>query len=353
MQPAERGSRHGGHRDTLRSGAWLTRERIRLVASPCSSLRAAGISVPGRHRARSGRHAGPAARNRFLQRLCGRHLCARGQPEAPFDLALQHAREQRIFGEATPFYGWHYPPFFLFIAAALALMPYGAALAVWQAVTLGALSADDLGDLELSSPEGEDAARDEGQGMVAATIKCQAPPGQASTRPASHSKRVGTIVWLLLALAFPAVLVNIGHGQNGFLTAALLGGAWSMLDRRPIVAGILFGLLAYKPQYRPDDPAGAGGERPLALLRRCCGDGRAARARDHRRVRSRMYGTRSSSSTRFTRIVALEQGNTGWYKIQSVFCLGAHVGRDRSRSPTRCKARWRLRTRRRPGPALA
>ena len=58
-----------------------------------------------------------------------------------------------------------------------------------------------------------------------------------------------TVDWLLLALAFPAVLINVGHGQNGFLTAALLGGALVVLDRRPIVAGILFGLLVYKPQY--------------------------------------------------------------------------------------------------------
>ena len=28
---------------------------------------------------------------------------------------------------------------------------------------------------------------------------------------------------LLLALAFPAVFVNLGHGHNGFLTAALIG----------------------------------------------------------------------------------------------------------------------------------
>ena len=45
------------------------------------------------------------------------------------------------------------------------------------------------------------------------------------------------------------MLINIGHGQNGFLTAALLGGALVVLDRRPLVAGILLGLLAYKPQY--------------------------------------------------------------------------------------------------------
>ena len=53
----------------------------------------------------------------------------------------------------------------------------------------------------------------------------------------------------LIALAFPAVFVNIGHGQNGFLTAALLGGALHLLDRRPWLAGVLIGLLAYKPQF--------------------------------------------------------------------------------------------------------
>ena len=60
-----------------------------------------------------------------------------GNAAAPFDPVQQFAREQAIFGDDTQFYGWHYPPFFLFIAGALALMPYGLALAVWQAVTLG------------------------------------------------------------------------------------------------------------------------------------------------------------------------------------------------------------------------
>ena len=36
---------------------------------------------------------------------------------------------------------------------------------------------------------------------------------------------------------------------NGFLTAALLSFGLVLLDRRPIAAGILFGLLAYKPQF--------------------------------------------------------------------------------------------------------
>jgi hypothetical protein len=37
----------------------------------------------------------------------------------------------------------------------------------------------------------------------------------------------GDYLWLLLAVAFPAVFINIGHGQNGFLTAALIGARWS------------------------------------------------------------------------------------------------------------------------------
>jgi hypothetical protein len=38
-------------------------------------------------------------------------------------------------------------------------------------------------------------------------------------------------------------------GQNGFLTAALIGGVLLLLDRRPVVAGILLGLLTYKPHF--------------------------------------------------------------------------------------------------------
>ena len=137
-----------------------------------------------------------------------------GRPEAPFDSATQHAREQQIFGAATPFYGWHYPPFFLAIAAVLALLPYLPALAVWQGTTLA---------LYLWSIR---------------QIAAKAAPAVESAW-----------VTLLLALAFPAVFVNLGHGHNGFLTAALMGFALLLLDTRPIVAGILFGLLAYKPQF--------------------------------------------------------------------------------------------------------
>src|SRR5262249_9982799 len=45
----------------------------------------------------------------------------------------------------------------------------------------------------------------------------------------------------------PACLINTIGGQNGFLTAALFLGGVLCIDRRPILAGVLFGLLTFKP----------------------------------------------------------------------------------------------------------
>src|SRR5271169_3128050 len=127
----------GAMLDGVRSGDWVTRERMRLVAFGLLIALAAGlawlaVTANGLNDA-LGRPLGTDFSNVYA----AGSLVLDGQPQAPFDPALQYAREQAIFGAATPFYGWHYPPFFLFVAAALALMPYGLALAVWQAVTLG------------------------------------------------------------------------------------------------------------------------------------------------------------------------------------------------------------------------
>jgi hypothetical protein len=59
-----------------------------------------------------------------------------------------------------------------------------------------------------------------------------------------HGKRWTAIG--LLAVS-PAVIMNTLSGQNGCLSGALLMGGVLLLDRRPIIAGILFGLLTFKP----------------------------------------------------------------------------------------------------------
>ena len=114
------------------------------------------------------------------------------------------------------------------------------------------------------------------------------------------------------------MLINIGHGQNGFLTAALLGGALVALDRRPLLAGILLGLLVYKPQFGLMIPiALAAGARWRSFF------AAAATVALLTLVTTISFGPQVwhafLASTHFTRTVALEQGNTGWHKIQSIF----------------------------------
>jgi alpha-1,2-mannosyltransferase len=274
-------------RDILRSGDWLTRERVRLVAIALLIASAAGFLflVATSHGAvdLQGRPLGTDFSNVYA---AGTYILD-GNANAAFDPPQQFAREQAIFGAATQFYGWHYPPYFLFVAAPLALLPYGLALAVWQGLTLGLYVLVMWAIVKASSPE------------TGGTVN-------------------GDWTWLLLALAFPAVLINIGHGQNGFLTAALLGGALVALDRRPLLAGILFGLLVYKPQYGLMLPIVLG----VSGRWKCFGAA-AATVAVLTIATTLTFGASVWSafldSTHFTRTVVLEQGNTGWYKIQSVF----------------------------------
>jgi alpha-1,2-mannosyltransferase len=268
--------------DGLRSGDWLTRERIRFVAAAILIASVAGfaflvLTAQGGID-RQGRPLGTD----FSDVYAAGTYVRDGNPLAPFDPPQQYARERALFGKATPLYGWHYPPYFLFVATLLAEMPYGLALAVWQAVTLA---------------------------LYLLIVWMIVSPSPGATRKADL---------LLLAFAFPAVLINIGHGQNGFLTAALVGGALVALPRRPALAGVLFGLLIYKPQF--------GLLIPLALL--AGAQWRAvvvagATVALLTLVTTFVFGPQVwpafLASTEYSRTVALEQGATGWHKIQSLF----------------------------------
>ncbi len=274
--------------DILRTGAWLTRERTRLIASGVLLASVIGLTFLVLTANGLLDTLGRPLGTDFSSFYAAGTYVLDGRPAAPYDLAQHYAREQSIFGPATPFYGWLYPPFFLFVAGALALMPYGLALFVWQALTLA---------------------------LYLLTIRAIASRPLGTTA-GPHS----TIdpMWLLLALAFPAVIINVGHGQNGFLTAALLGGALATLESRPLVAGILFGLLAYKPQFAVMIPialAASGRWRCLATA--------AATVAGLAIVTTCILGLpvwqAFLASTHFTRVSVLEQGDPGWYKMQSLF----------------------------------
>ncbi len=299
----------GAMLEGVRSGDWVTRERTRLVAFGLLIAFAAALgwlaaSANGLNDA-LGRPLGTDFSNVYAAGT----LVLDGQPQAPFDPALQYAREQAIFGATTPFYGWHYPPFFLFIAAALALMPYKLALVVWQSATL-ALYLLVLRAI-MVMPETSTSARMRGEGAKGARRKTSA---EEASRPRLDP------LWLVLALAFPAVFINLGHGHNGFLTAALIGAALVTLDRRPVLAGLLLGLIAYKPQF--------GILIPLVLAATARWRAFAAAAATVAAlalVTTLAFGIpvwdAFLASTHFTRIIVLEAGETGWHKIQSVFSL--------------------------------
>jgi hypothetical protein len=83
-----------GFIDILRSGAWLIRERVRLVAVALlvASVLGASFLIA----------SSDGLNDRFY--TAGSYVLD-GEPTAPFVPARQFAREQAIVGQATQFYG--------------------------------------------------------------------------------------------------------------------------------------------------------------------------------------------------------------------------------------------------------
>jgi alpha-1,2-mannosyltransferase len=61
-------------------------------------------------------------------------------------------------------------------------------------------------------------------------------------------ERPGRSVSIFIALLAPTTTIMLVAGQSGFLAGALVMGGFRLLKTRPILAGVLFGLLTYKPQ---------------------------------------------------------------------------------------------------------
>jgi hypothetical protein len=192
----------------LQRGDFLDRARLRRVSVILLILYAVSLAALIATSKGALDYAGRPLGTDFSNVYAAGKLVAEGAPGAALDPAIHLARQQEIFGAEVPLYGWHYPPFFLFVAAALSILPYTAAWIAWQAATFPA---------------------------YLCTVS-RIMPGRDA---------------LIAAAAFPAAYINVTHGQNGFLSAALFGGAMIWLDRRPLVAGVLIGLLAYKPHFGP------------------------------------------------------------------------------------------------------
>ncbi|HWE73354.1 MAG TPA: glycosyltransferase family 87 protein [Stellaceae bacterium] len=135
-------------------------------------------------------------------------LADSGAPALAYNEAAHYAAEQAATAPGIEYQYFYYPPVFLLICALFGRLPYMAAFIAFEAVTL---------------------------------LLC--------TLVARRTVNEKSATVLLPLLAFPSVFWTMGLGQNAFLTAALFGGALLLIDRRPTLAGVLFGLLCYKPHF--------------------------------------------------------------------------------------------------------
>src|SRR5947209_9299710 len=121
---------------SLKSGSWLTRERLRVY--PALLLAFQAIAILTLVLTSDGRHDlfGRPLGTDFAQVWVAGTEVLGGRPEQPFDLAAHLAGQRAFFGPATDVYGCHYPPYFLVVAALLATLPYALALAVWHLSSL-------------------------------------------------------------------------------------------------------------------------------------------------------------------------------------------------------------------------
>ena len=224
--------------------------------------------------------------NDFVNVWAAGRLALDGQAPAAYDWTAHRAAEVRAVGyDFEGYYGWHYPPPAFFFAAALATLPYLVAAIVWLVTTLAAYVAAIAGILGL---------------------------------------RTG----VLFALGFPAAIWNVTAGQNGFLTAALIGGTLGLLERQPALAGICLGLLTYKPQFGVLFPIVLIADRrwltiAVATLTAIVLAALSWLAFGHASWEAFVHWAPLSSHA------LIDQGALDWYRLQSVFAFArAHGGSE-------------------------
>lgn len=127
------------------------------------------------------------------------------EPGRWYDAAVYQRELAALIGPGYPGQNWSYPPTIMLIAAPFGRLGYLPALLVW---TLAGFAI-----------------------FLAVTTQ------HIANRRA-----------LLALMVSPATVFCLISGQSSLITAAMLIGIFAILDRRPLVAGVLIGLLTLKPQ---------------------------------------------------------------------------------------------------------
>lgn len=132
-------------------------------------------------------------------------LVLEGRLDLLYDLKGYSAWQDAFFQGALSHHNYSYPPPTLLYTWAFALLPYPVALLSWLLLTGTAFA--------------------------------------GAARP--YLRDAGLPAWI--ALIAPASLLNVWAGHYGLLIGALWLGAFHLLPRRPVLAGILIGLMLVKP----------------------------------------------------------------------------------------------------------
>jgi hypothetical protein len=193
----------------VREAGWLDRQRVRAYTLILFAAQVIGFAVWIGLSHGGLDPTGKPLGTDFMSFYAASKLALTGHAAQVWDPYAHQAAQDTIFGRQLGFWAFFYPPAYLLICTPLALLPYGISLCLWLAGTTGAAVA-----------------------LARHWLKQQ----------------VTQAIGLIPLLAFPALWINIGNGQNAALTTALFLSGCLWLDRRPFVAGLIFGLLVIKPQ---------------------------------------------------------------------------------------------------------
>lgn len=267
----------------LSTGSWLSRERALRIAFVSGLVSIAILSFLIGTSSGTLDYLGRPIGTDFSQVWTAGRMALDGQAADVWNWDKHFAVQRALHGSRlVEYYGWHYPPPFLLLAAMLATLPYLGALIAWQAATLI---------------------------PFAALIR----------------KMTGRSEAWLFVLAAPVSLICVMHGHNGFLTALLLVGGLLALEKKPFAAGLLLGCLVYKPQFALI----------LPLLLLVTGNWRAiaGAAASSLGLIALSYGIWGwpvwqafIDSLPLTQRVVIEAGTTGWEKIMSPFSAIRSIG---------------------------
>ena len=262
--------------NSLSTGDWLTHDRMLRIAVICGIVSLAILTYLLATSQGTLDYKGRPLGTDFSQVWTAGGMVLDGRAAEVWNWDKHRAVQLAFHGpKLAEWYGWHYPPPFLLIAAALATMPYLPALFVWQAATL--------------------------------------VPFAAMIRRFTGRREA----WLFV-FAAPVSLVCVMHGHNGFLTGLLLGGGLMLLEKKPFAAGLLLGCLVYKPQFALVLPLLL-----LVLWNWRAIAGAAMSSLSLIGITLALWGwpvwQAFLASLPLTRRIVIEQGRTGWEKIMSPF----------------------------------